>query len=153
MYAFDRVSIGEVIDEVLRDFATIISEKGFEVTVAVPPEVPVVRADRLALRLLFDNLVDNAIRYSPTSRRITVSAAAEQSMVVVSVCDEGVGIKAKEIDQVTRRFFRGAGAPRGGNGLGLAIVQRIVRDHGGVLKIDSTEGTGTTVRVSLPLVA
>jgi signal transduction histidine kinase len=74
-------------------------------------------------------------------------------MVVLSVRDQGVGIRFSEIDQVTRRFFRGAGAPTGGNGLGLAIVQRIVRDHDGVLNIESTEGTGTTVRVSLPLVA
>jgi signal transduction histidine kinase len=153
VYAFDRVSIGEVIDEVLRDFATVISEKGFEVNVAIPPDVPVVRADRLALRLLLDNLIDNAIRYSTTSRRITVSAGVERSMVVLSVRDQGVGIRFSEIDQVTRRFFRGAGAPTGGNGLGLAIVQRIVRDHDGVLNIESTEGTGTTVRVSLPLVA
>jgi signal transduction histidine kinase len=153
VYAFDRVSIGEVIDEVLRDFATIIAEKGFEMTVAIAPDVPVVRADRLALRLLLDNLIDNAIRYSTTNRRITVSAAVEQSMVVLSVRDQGVGIKDDEVDQVTRRFFRGTGATTGGNGLGLAIVQRIVRDHDGVLNIESIEGAGTTVRVSLPLVA
>jgi signal transduction histidine kinase len=150
VYAFDRVSIGEIIDDVLRDFATIISEQGFEVTVAIPPDLPV-HGDRPALRLLLDNLIDNAIRYSTATRRITVSAAVEPPMVVLSVRDKGMGIRSGELAQVTRRFFRGSGASAGGNGLGLAIVQRIVKDHHGVLKIESVEGEGTTVSVSLPL--
>jgi signal transduction histidine kinase len=153
VYAFDRVSIAEIIDDVLGDFATIITEQQFEVTVAIPPDVPVVRGDRSALRLMLDNLIDNAIKYSTTTRAITVTAAVEPPMVVVSVRDRGVGIRFGELDQVTRRFFRGAGAVGGGNGLGLAIVQRIVKDHDGVLAIESREGEGTTVRVSLHLVS
>jgi signal transduction histidine kinase len=149
VYAFDRVSIGEVIDDVVADFATIITEQGFEVTVAIPPDVPVVRGDRSALRLMLDNLIDNAIKYSTTTRAITVSAAVQPPMVVVSVRDRGVGIRSGELDEVTRRFFRGSGAVGGGNGLGLAIVQRIVKDHNGVLRIESREGEGTTVSVSL----
>jgi signal transduction histidine kinase len=153
VYVFDSLSIGEVVDDVLRDFSTIIAEGGFKVTVSIPPDVPVVRGDRPALRLLLDNLIDNAIRYSTTTRVITVSARVEHPMVVVSVRDEGVGIRSTELDHVTRRFFRGSGASTGGNGLGLAIVQRIVKDHDGVLTIESVEGTGTTVSVSLNLVA
>ena len=71
-------------------------------------------------------------------------------MVILSVSDKGVGIRAEEIEQVTRRFFRGSDARQGGNGLGLAIVQKIVHDHEGVLRIESVEGNGTTVVVSLP---
>jgi signal transduction histidine kinase len=151
VYAFERVSIGEVIDDVLGDFSTIITEQGFDVAVAIPPDVPVVRGDRSALRLMLDNLIDNAIKYSTTTRAITVSTAVEPTMVVLSVCDRGVGIPSGELDQVTRRFFRGSGAVGGGNGLGLAIVQRIVKDHNGVLRIESREGEGTTVRVGLCL--
>jgi signal transduction histidine kinase len=149
VYSFDRLSVAEIVDDVLRDLATILSEQAFEVTVAIPPDIPVVRGDRFALRLLLDNLVDNAIRYSTTTRSISVSATVEHSMVVLSVSDKGVGIRAKELDQVTRRFFRGSGASAGGSGLGLAIVKKIVQDHDGVLKIESTEGEGTTVSVSL----
>jgi len=119
------------------------------VTVAIPPDLPVVRGDRFALRLLLDNLMDNAIRYSTTTRSIAVTAKVEHSMVVVSVSDKGVGIRASELDQVTRRFFRGSDASAGGSGLGLAIVEKVVQDHGGVLKIESAEGEGTTVSVSL----
>jgi len=153
VYTFERISIGEIIDDVLRDFATIISERTFEVIVTIPADALVVHGDRSALRLLLDNLIDNAIRYSTSTRRITVSAAVRHPLMVLSVRDEGVGIRSTELDLVTRRFFRGAGVPAGGNGLGLAIVQRIVKDHNGTLTIDSAEGKGTTVSVSLHLVA
>jgi len=149
VYSFDRLSVAEIVDDVLRDLATILAEQAFEVTVAIPADVPVVHGDRFALRLLLDNLMDNAIRYSTTTRSIVVSAKVEHSMVVLSVSDKGVGIRAKELDQVTRRFFRGSEASAGGSGLGLAIVEKIVQDHDGVLKIESVEGEGTTVSVSL----
>jgi signal transduction histidine kinase len=149
VYSFESVTIAETIDEVLRDLATVISEKGFEVTVSIPTDVPAVRGDRLALRLLFDNLMDNAVKYSGTTRSIAVTARHEHPLVAIAVSDKGVGIRAAELDQVTRRFFRGTGAPPGGNGLGLAIVQKIVDDHDGTLRIDSVEGEGTTVVVGL----
>jgi two-component system sensor histidine kinase SenX3 len=66
------------------------------------------------------------------------------------VSDKGVGIPADEIDQVTRRFFRGRRSPSGGTGLGLAIAQRIAADHGGRLTIESRTGEGTTVEIVLP---
>jgi signal transduction histidine kinase len=69
--------------------------------------------------------------------------------VTLTVRDRGVGIGAGEINHVTRRFYRGRAAPSGGNGLGLAIVEKIVADHDGVLKIESVEGEGTTVSVSV----
>jgi len=100
--------------------------------------------------LLLDNLLDNAVKYSAATRSIDVTAFSEPLMVTLVVRDRGVGIRAAEIDHVTRRFFRGSDAPAGGNGLGLAIVRKIVDDHHGVLQIASVEGEGTTVTVSLP---
>jgi signal transduction histidine kinase len=149
VYSFDSLSIAEIVDDVLRDLAGAISERGFELTVAIPADMPTVRGDRLALHLLLDNLLDNAVKYSAATRSIAVEARYERPMVVLTVRDRGVGIRAQEIDQVTRRFVRGSAAPPGGNGLGLAIVQKIVTDHGGLLRIESVEGEGTAVIVSL----
>jgi signal transduction histidine kinase len=149
VYSFDSLVLAEIVDDVLRDLAMVISEKGFEVTIAIPTDLPAVRGDRFALQLLLDNLLDNAVKYSVATRSITVSARHEPPMVVLSVRDRGVGIRASDLGQVTRRFFRGTGAAPGGNGLGLAIVQKIVTDHEGTLQIDSVEGSGTTVAVSL----
>ncbi|HXI30953.1 MAG TPA: HAMP domain-containing sensor histidine kinase [Vicinamibacterales bacterium] len=149
VYSFEALPIAEIVEDVVRDLGTVIAEKGFEVTVTIPPDVPAVRGDRLALHLVVDNLLDNAVKYSAATRSIRIGASYEPPMVTLTVRDRGVGIAAGEIDHVTRRFYRGKAAPSGGNGLGLAIVAKIVGDHDGVLTIDSVEGEGTTVSVSV----
>ena len=70
--------------------------------------------------------------------------------LVAAAIHDGVGIRADELDRVTRKFFRGRDSVSGGSGLGLAIVDRIVNDHGGTMGIRSTEGQGTTVSVTIP---
>jgi signal transduction histidine kinase len=114
------------------------------------PAAPAVRGDRLALQLLLDNLLDNAIKYSSATRSIAVTARYEAPMVVVAVRDKGAGILAREIDQVTRRFFRGSGAPPGGNGLGLAIVKKIVDEHHGRILVENVKPHGANVSIVLP---
>ena len=109
------------------------------------------RGDETALRLMIDNLVDNAIRYSDAERVLRVVIEARGRDVVLEVHDRGVGISEADLGRVTRKFVRGAGARPGGSGLGLAIVRRIVDDHGGTSTISSTEGVGTSVTVHLPV--
>jgi signal transduction histidine kinase len=105
-----------------------------------------------AIRLVFSNLIDNAIRYSTDTPYLRVSASHRGSAaVVVDVEDRGAGIPKSELPDVTRRFFRGRSAGSGGSGLGLAIVDRIVKDHGGTLAIHSEIGKGTRVSVTLPV--
>jgi len=100
--------------------------------------------------LAIGNLVDNAIRYSPDSRHLTLSARAVPSGVRLEVRDAGRGIPDDEIGLVTRKFFRGQASGSGGTGLGLSIAQRIINDHSGTLSIQSRPGEGTTVAVTLP---
>jgi Signal transduction histidine kinase len=106
VYSFDSLSIAEIVDDVLRDLATVISEKGFEVTVAIPPDSRGARRPSRAAPAPRQRL-DNAIKYSSATRSIAVTARYEAPMVVVTVSDKGAGILARELDQVTRRFFRG----------------------------------------------
>ncbi len=150
-YSFTAVSIGELIDEVIQHAQLRLERGQFELSIAMPADLPAVRADRTALYLAFENLIDNAIRYSRERRWIKVSASADQTVVHIDVVDHGIGIPAAELSQVTQRFFRGSGSGPGGTGLGLAIAQRIVLDHGGSLSLDSQEGAGTTVRMTLPI--
>jgi signal transduction histidine kinase len=150
VYSFEPVVVGDLIDEALEGFAVPLNERRFEVAVHIPLELPTVVADRTALRLLVDNLIDNAIRYSTATVSLTVSASQQNGSVVLEVADRGRGIPPEEIRHVTKKFFRGRRATPGGSGLGLAIAQRIVSDHQGTLSISSTVGTGTTVRVTLP---
>ena len=107
--------------------------------------------DRMALKLMFDNLVDNAIRYAGNARVLQIRAHKEGSAARIEVSDRGIGIPAHELGQVTRRFYRGRRAGSGGSGLGLSIAARIIDDHRGVLAISSVVDAGTTVTLTLPL--
>lgn len=149
-YAFTALDVAPLIDEVLAGFRPSLDGAGFAVHVDIPADLPAVRGDRTACLLLFDNLIDNAIRYSPDERRLEIRARADHPRVAIEVSDRGMGIPALELPHVSRRFFRGAGAGSGGSGLGLAIVSRIARDHDGDIQIASEVGAGTTVRVTLP---
>jgi signal transduction histidine kinase len=151
VYTFSALDTGRLLGDVVGGFHTTLQDAGFDVTVDVPPGTPAIRGDRTACLLLFDNLVDNAIRYSPAGKCLRIQARTAGRTVTVAVADRGTGIPADELAQVTRRFFRGRSAGSGGSGLGLAIASRIAADHDGSLQIESAVGTGTTVTVTLPV--
>jgi signal transduction histidine kinase len=113
-----------------------------------------VRADAEALRQALENIIDNAIKYSPRKSRIEVSLRAEDNRAAVSVTDSGIGIEPKEQRKIFEEFYRGARpevkAVRG-SGLGLALAQHAVRGHGGALDVSSAVGKGTTFTLTMPL--
>jgi two-component system phosphate regulon sensor histidine kinase PhoR len=127
--------------------------------IAVPASLPAVRADAHRIEQVLYNLLDNAIRYSPDGGRIAVRAAAGVGDVMVSVLDEGVGIRADELSSVFERFHRGSTARArgiGGTGLGLAICRGIVEAHGGRIWAESPpvrpgKPRGTAIRFTLPV--
>jgi signal transduction histidine kinase len=151
IYIFEPMDVAAFVNEILREFQGQLAQAGFEVAVDIPPGTPPIRGDRLALRLLFDNLIDNSIRYSDKARSLRLRAISDNNTVTIQVEDAGIGIPADEIPQVTRKFVRGRKTPSGGRGLGLAIANRIAKDHGGTFSIRSVVGNGTTVNVSLPI--
>ena len=129
------------------------AEKGlsltFEQATAVPLLVP---GDGNALRTLIENLVDNALRYTPAgSVKVRVSGDGDEALLEVQ--DTGPGIAAQDRERVFDRFYRGEGAAEGGSGLGLSIAKRIAERTGGrVQLLDVPSGTGLLVRVHLPVV-
>ena len=149
-YHFETLEVGPLVDEAVRGFSAQLFTSGFTIDLDVPPDLPPVRADRTAIGLLLDNVIDNAIRYSTRTHWLGIRAAQSDGAVQVTISDAGMGIARDEIDQVARKFFRGRHAMSGGSGLGLAIANRIVHDHGGAMVIESTVGSGTTVKLSLP---
>jgi two-component system phosphate regulon sensor histidine kinase PhoR len=151
VYSFEPQALDALVDHTLQGFGPQLDAAGFDTQVEIPGDLPLVRADRTAMGLLLDNLVDNAIRYSPTTRHLHLAAHRENGHVVLDVSDNGRGIPEDEIDHVTRKFFRGRHLVPHGGGLGLAIVKRIVIDHGGRLSIRSTVDVGTTVSIAIPV--
>jgi two-component system phosphate regulon sensor histidine kinase PhoR len=122
----------------------------FEITA---PEGLQVQADREALRQVFSNLLDNALRYTPDEGSIRVMAEPAPNAVMIAVSDTGSGIPSEHVERVFERFYRvdpARSREEGGTGLGLSIVKHIVEAHGGSVTIESTLGEGTTVRMVLP---
>ncbi len=103
-----------------------------------------------ALRILFNNLVDNALRYTPAGGRVTFTASADAEVVQVLVEDTGPGIADEERERVFDRFYRGSTAAGTGTGLGLAIVSQVAEMHRGEVRLEAAESGGLRVRVRLP---
>jgi len=120
----------------------------------LPPSAFCIQADADALRRLFANLLENALRHTPPEGTVNVSAAGDGLSVVITVTDAGEGIAPEHLPRVFDRFYRAdaarAGAT-GGTGLGLAISRSIAEAHGGTITLESVLGEGTTVSVTLPL--
>lgn len=109
--------------------------------------------DPEALRRVLTNLIDNAARYSTPGQPITVSGAAQQDRIALSISDAGPGLSPEDAARVFERFYRGARSRSrhtGGSGLGLAIVQALVSQSGGEVAIETDVNRGTTARVTLP---
>jgi PAS domain S-box-containing protein len=114
----------------------------------------VVPGDRTRLAQVFDNLISNAIKFTPAGGRIDVRVFRSDTTAVVEVSDTGIGIPEHERLHLFERFFRTSGAIRSavqGTGLGLAIVGAIAASHGGTVRVESSKSGGTTFLVSLPL--
>jgi PAS domain S-box-containing protein len=112
-----------------------------------------VAGDRRRLSQVLDNLLANAIKFTPAGGRVTVRAATAGADAVIEVADTGIGMSAAEQERLFERFYRAEGAQARqirGTGLGLAIAREIVVAHGGTITCASAEGAGTTFRVALP---
>jgi signal transduction histidine kinase len=113
-------------------------------------DAPLVVGDHAALVHVFDNLLDNAIKYSDDTKQLAIRSTVENGLAVVSVADSGIGIARADLGRVFEKFFRARNG-KSGSGLGLAIAQKIVLAHRGTVEIASELGIGTTVTVKLPI--
>lgn len=112
-------------------------------------KLPPVMGDRARLRQVFVNILDNALKYSRENGFVRVDAATVPQGVQIVISDDGIGISAKDLPNVKQKFYR-ANNRKPGSGIGLAVADEIVTAHGGTLEIESTEGKGTVVIVTLP---
>ena len=159
--ADEDVGIPSLIDQVLEIFQEQAEKKDVRLLRSFESAIPFVRGDRLRLQQLLINLIDNAIKYTPSGGEVMIAATRNgaldsqgTSKVVIVVADTGCGIPEKDLPRLTERFYRvdrARSRALGGTGLGLAIVKHIVEAHDGSLKIESQLAKGTTVTVSFPV--
>jgi two-component system sensor histidine kinase KdpD len=119
----------------------------------VPDEPVFVQADGHRIRQVFSNLIDNAVKHSPSTSPVAVRMELDGDAVAVHVTDEGPGLPPGELERVFERFVRGRGTAVQGTGLGLHICRQIVEAHHGRIWAESADGRGATFTVRLPLVS
>ena len=151
---FSSVSLLELIEACTETTLLKANRKEITLEITVPPQLPPVRGDAALLRDVLQNLLDNAIQYTPARGHISVAAAAGPREAVVTVADTGIGIPLADSERIFERFYRVDAArsrEAGGTGLGLSIAKHIVEAHGGKLWVESTVGQGSKFSFSLPL--
>jgi heavy metal sensor kinase len=147
------IDLAGLLSDLAQDLEALAQEKGLDLRFA-PLDPLTVRGDRVRLRQLFMNLLDNALRYTPAGGSITGSIVRKDALAVVSIGDTGIGIPAEHVPFIFDRFYRVDKARtggEGGTGLGLAIATSIAKMHGGSIEVESRLGEGTIFRVVLPL--
>lgn len=144
---FQVVDLKELVVESLNFMRHEITEREVNVELIWSDDVPVVDGDNGQLKQVFYNLVRNALQAMPAGGKLKIQCSANDDFVSLSVTDSGKGIKKEDLARIFEAYFT---TKRTGTGLGLMIVERIVREHGGSLSVDSDEGQGATFTISLP---
>jgi two-component system phosphate regulon sensor histidine kinase PhoR len=153
------VDLLPVIRQVIDALQTLSRDRGVEIAVNAPSAPLIVPGDRDELIRIFENLIENALKYGASGKRVEVTLAqgadaAGQPEAIVAVRDYGPGIAAEHLPRLTERFYRvdvAGSRALGGTGLGLALVKHILNRHRGRLTIESKAGEGATFTVRIPL--
>ena len=150
----DTVKMSEVVSAAVLSAGPVALGAGVELLIELPADALPVRGDSVRLGQACDNLISNALKFTPRGGRVTVSLGSRDDCAVVTVRDTGIGIPESELDQLYARFFRASTATRNavpGVGLGLTITKAIVTAHEGELDVESEEGVGTAFIMTLPV--
>jgi len=149
-----RIPIGPFIDSCIETAQPRARDKDLRLSVKVAEKIPDIAGDRRRLTEVLQNLLDNAIQYTPAGGQITVSAGVADSAVVFTVSDSGIGIPQTEQPRIFERFYRvdvARSRQVGGTGLGLAIAKHLVEGHGGRIWVESEIGHGSQFHFSVPI--
>ena len=147
------LEVRPLVEEVLRPLRARLDAPGCKFTCDAPDALPPVAADRDALHTILTNLLDNALKYTGDEKRITLRVCAEAGLVAFAVSDNGVGLTRAERRAVFAPFYQAdqkLSRTQAGCGLGLSIVQRLVAQLGGKIRVHGEPGRGSTFTVTLP---
>lgn len=153
-YHFESAQVEQVVMETLKTFELVLEQNGFSIAFKQPRQpLPTVRIDSEAIAQALINLLDNAVKYSGDSRKITVDIGTQSAFVFISVIDYGIGIAVDERTKVFEKFYRVGNSlvhDVKGSGLGLSIVKHIVEAHQGKVTVESEVGRGSIFSIHLP---
>jgi signal transduction histidine kinase len=148
-YRFDDVDVGELAEEAVASAS--VGQDEVPIRAIVHRPLPAVRGDRVRLRQVLANLIDNAVKWSKGGEHVDVEVSAMNGRVIIGVSDRGPGIPREEHGVIFEKFGRAkGGAGRSGTGLGLFIARSIAEAHGGTVEVRSVLGQGATFTLTLP---
>jgi len=145
--------LAEAIRDVVHLVENKVATKGIDLQMVLDEEL-IIEADEEKFKQIMINLLENAIRYSNPGKAVHIITTLEEPYADIQVIDYGIGIPPEDVPKITERFYRvnkARSRADGGSGLGLSIVDQLVKQHKGLLTIKSELGKGTTVSVKLPL--
>jgi signal transduction histidine kinase len=149
-----EMDIAQLTHDAVQEHIVNLAKHKLTITVDRPNAPTQVMADPVKLRMVLDNLLSNAAKYTPEGGRVSVQVTPLPDGVRIAVTDTGVGIALTDQDRLFRKFSRIQNilsADVGGSGLGLYLVKHIVDLHGGTIEVDSEPGSGSTFTIELPL--
>jgi two-component system, OmpR family, phosphate regulon sensor histidine kinase PhoR len=152
-FALTNVPVAAALAKCVQQFAEAAAARSISLALQPPPDDVTVYADATGLRTIVNNLIDNALKYTPPGGQVKVRAADDGHKVVIEIEDTGVGIAEAELARIFERFYRVEKARSrdlGGTGLGLSIVKHLAHSFGGGVSVESKPGVGSTFRVQLP---
>jgi PAS domain S-box-containing protein len=151
---FDDVDLRPLLTEAVRDVRGLAESKKQDLQLILPPKLPKLRGDRDKLAVVFNNLLGNALKYTPQGGQITASCKVTEDAVHISVRDTGIGVDPKDQGRIFEKFVRvddDAVQKEAGTGIGLTTAREIVQQHGGQITVMSRKGEGATFTAILPL--
>ena len=153
-FSFLEINMADLVDNVLADFEWQIEQKKIRVKIEKQQNMPRATVDAQKMRAVFQNLIENAVKYSNIGGTLRIELHADNDNLHITIEDNGIGIPAEQQKDIFKRFFRAKNALKldpNGSGLGLFIVNEIIKRHGGKIAFESNEGKGTKFIASLPL--
>jgi signal transduction histidine kinase len=143
---------GDLIESVASAFKSLARERGIALTTRTPAPSVKLRCDRARIELALSDLLENALKFTPSGGEVEIGAERAADAVSLWVEDSGPGIHPDDLPHIFERFYRGESTAAGGTGLGLAIVQSVIQAHDGHLSVHSELGEGSLFTIELPLV-
>lgn len=150
----EKFSLEELTRRVLADFKFFTSAEDVEIEIEANPDVPQVTADRNQVKMVIENLLDNAIRYTDGEGKVEVTITKQGNEVQFEITDNGIGIPEEDQEYIFEKFFRSRNAAQHqvrGTGLSLYIAKKIIEQLGGDIWFESESGEGTTFWFTLPI--
>ena len=148
---FELVSVESLVESTMHDFNLVAADRRITLDSEIEADVPMIRIDRVQMGRVMANLVSNALRHTHPLGAVHIRVHQDHGNVSIAVEDTGEGIPEEFLTQIFDRFVQVPGAAQGGAGLGLAIVQSIVKAHGGNISVHSEVGRGSVFMITLPI--